>query len=337
MTATISAVVTGANKGIGFEICRKLVQANVSVVLTARSVERGEAAVERLRGEVKGRKHLVLGFVQLDVADDASVSESIGRISSLLESAGAHKLDILVNNAGIAYTDATFGKAEAYETVNVNTFGTMRVTRALLPLMAAPSRQNRNAGQNVAARIVNVASIESDLSHSLSKNLRERFLDKSLSDNGIYDLMMEFVEAVGKKRHRQEGWGGTMYHASKVGQMAFADVLARELASANAVAEEEDKTLKKRCVAVDSSGRANANAISNTCIQRHEVGSITIVSCCPGFCRTDMSDFCYGRGSGQKSAAQGADTPVWLALMHGAQARASHGRFYTDRREIAWN
>jgi len=197
------------------------------------------------------------------------------------------KLDLLVNNAGIGYPDGTFGADEARAIVNTNTFGTMRATRALLPLLSGSH----------AGRIVNVASIESSLKQ-LASPLQKRFADVSLTDKKIVDLLNEFCESVAAGNHRRRGWGGTMYHASKVGQMAFAGILARELTTAGS--------------------------------------NVTVASCCPGFCRTDMSDQCYGRGMGHKSAAEGADTPVWLALMSPENARNSHGLFFSDRREMKW-
>jgi NAD(P)-dependent dehydrogenase (short-subunit alcohol dehydrogenase family) len=275
------AVVTGANKGIGFEICRQLLGAGVSVVVTGRSLERGEEATSRLRREPNG--HLVLGFVEMDVADNDSVAQSVPRISDLVEG----ELDLLVNNAGVGYPDRLFGAAEAHDIVNVNTYGTMRATRALLPLLS----------RACAGRIVNVASIESSLAQ-LARPLQQRFTDAALNDTKLVALIDEFVASVAAGSHRRDGWGGTMYHASKVGQMAFAAVLARELTAAQS--------------------------------------NVTVVSCCPGFCRTDMSDQCYGVGLGHKSAAEGADTSVWLAVMAPEEARASHGCFFSDRRKLRW-
>lgn len=279
MAVAMTAVVTGSNKGIGYEICRSLLGAGVSIIVTGRNIQLGEEATARLRREPNG--HLVAGFVALDVSDSDSVAKSVARISSLL----GGQLDILVNNAGIGYPDRLFGPDEARAIVDVNAIGTMRVTRALLPLLSAAP----------AGRIVNIASVESSLSQ-LAVPLHERFLDATLTDQNIVSLMDEFVAAVAKGAHRRMGWGGTMYHASKVGQMAFARVLAAELT------------------------RTGSN--------------VTVVSCCPGFCRTDMSDQCYGKGAGHKSAAEGVDTPVWLALMSHDDALMSHGRFFTDRRQV---
>jgi carbonyl reductase 1 len=217
----------------------------------------------------------------MDVADDQSVARSAEGISSLV---GA-KLDLLVNNAGVAYPDAVFGPAEAQATVNINAIGTIRATRALLPLLSRAS----------AGRTINIASIESSLAQ-LSRPLQQRVSDVLLTDEKVVALMSEYVDAVASGSQRRMGWGGTMYHASKVGQLAFAASLARELT--------------------------------------RKTSNITVASCCPGFVRTDMSDSCYGPGLGHKSTMEGADTPVWLALMSSDQARASHGYLFADRTAI---
>ncbi|KAK4418667.1 (-)-isopiperitenone reductase [Sesamum alatum] len=88
------AVVTGANKGIGFEICRQLVSEGIMVILTARNEKRGIAAQERLK-EFGLSANVV--FHQLDVLDPASIASLVEFIK-----AKYGRLDILVNNAGIS-------------------------------------------------------------------------------------------------------------------------------------------------------------------------------------------------------------------------------------------
>lgn len=85
------ALVTGANRGIGFETCRQLARRDVQVILTSRDAAKGRAAVERLAAE-----GLSLTYHQLDVSDP----ESIDRTRDFVE-ATFGRLDILVNNAGI--------------------------------------------------------------------------------------------------------------------------------------------------------------------------------------------------------------------------------------------
>jgi NAD(P)-dependent dehydrogenase (short-subunit alcohol dehydrogenase family) len=140
---TTIALITGANKGIGFETARLLGARGMTVLAGARDEARGAEAEKALRdGGADAR------FVQLDVTD----SKSVTRAAEWVE-AEFGRLDILVNNAGIARGDGTGAPSQTtvetlrtvYET---NVFGVVAVTNALLPLLRrAP-----------AARIVNVSS-----------------------------------------------------------------------------------------------------------------------------------------------------------------------------------
>jgi NAD(P)-dependent dehydrogenase (short-subunit alcohol dehydrogenase family) len=122
MTTTL---ITGANKGLGKETARALVEAGHTVWVGARDPERGRAAAE----EVGGR------FVQLDVTDDASVAAAIATIAQ----AGTG-LDVLVNNAGIAKRAGGMSEAldgpSVLEVFDTNVVGIVRVTEAALPLLA---------------------------------------------------------------------------------------------------------------------------------------------------------------------------------------------------------
>jgi len=142
------AVVTGANRGIGFETCRQLAKHGMKVVLTSRDKVKGDAAAERLRSE-----GLDIDFLPLDVSDDASVQELARQIKKTYG-----RVDVLVNNAGImidgktrdteAGTSVMQAKVETLRlTMEVNVYGALRVTQALLPLMPKDG-----------ARIVNVSS-----------------------------------------------------------------------------------------------------------------------------------------------------------------------------------
>jgi NAD(P)-dependent dehydrogenase (short-subunit alcohol dehydrogenase family) len=143
MTAKI-ALITGANKGIGFETARQLGALGMTVLVGARDEERGRAAERALR-EGGAAAH----FVQLDVTDAASVQ----RAAEWIDARHGH-LDILVNNAGtpsVARQRATPSQtslADMRAVYEVNVFGVVAVTNAMLPLLRrAP-----------AARIVNVSS-----------------------------------------------------------------------------------------------------------------------------------------------------------------------------------
>ena len=116
MTVTL---ITGANKGLGYETARRLIAEGHTVYIGARSVEHGEAAASGLGGQ----------FVRLDVTDDASVEAALATID---EREG--RLDVLVNNAGISTTADVSGPA-ALKVFDTNAIGIIRVTQAALPLL----------------------------------------------------------------------------------------------------------------------------------------------------------------------------------------------------------
>ena len=105
-------LITGANKGLGFETARQLIDRGHTVYLGARDFERGEAAAYELGGQ----------FVQLDVTDDSSVGTALGVIA---EREG--RLDVLVNNAGISTT------AEVTGPVALNVFDTNAIGPSVSP------------------------------------------------------------------------------------------------------------------------------------------------------------------------------------------------------------
>jgi NAD(P)-dependent dehydrogenase (short-subunit alcohol dehydrogenase family) len=116
MTVTL---ITGANKGIGYETARQLLELGHTVYIGARDVERGEKAAATLGAR----------FVQLDVTDDASVT---GALATIAEAEGV--LDVLVHNAGILADGPVDGPA-ALHAFDTNAVGLVRVTEAALPLL----------------------------------------------------------------------------------------------------------------------------------------------------------------------------------------------------------
>ncbi|ADB34243.1 short-chain dehydrogenase/reductase SDR [Kribbella flavida DSM 17836] len=117
------ALITGANKGIGFETARQLLELGHVVYLGARDVERGEKAAAELGAR----------FVQLDVTDDASVRNALATID-----AAEGRLDILVHNAGVL-GDGPIDGPKALRVFDTNAVGIVRVTEAALPLLRKSS------------------------------------------------------------------------------------------------------------------------------------------------------------------------------------------------------
>ena len=136
------ALVTGANKGLGFETCRQLAQLGLSVILSARDITKGEIAAKQLidRG-------LDVVFYQLDVSNYSYVDRIIFQIEKQFG-----RIDVLVNNAAILYDywqsalDADFDIVN--QAIRTNLFGPWRLSQICIPIMK----------RNKYGRIVNVSS-----------------------------------------------------------------------------------------------------------------------------------------------------------------------------------
>jgi NAD(P)-dependent dehydrogenase (short-subunit alcohol dehydrogenase family) len=172
-----TALVTGGNRGIGFEVCQQLAARGFGVVLCARDPAKGEAAARAISGSVRS--------IALDVADPRAPDRVIGE----LHDQNIH-IDVLVNNAAVHYD--TWQSVESAdwsivrEAFEINLFGAWRMAQAVAPMM-------RKAGWG---RIVNVSSESGSLSsmrggtpaYSTSKaalNALTRVLAAELSGTGI--------------------------------------------------------------------------------------------------------------------------------------------------------
>ncbi|CAI0627649.1 unnamed protein product [Linum tenue] len=226
------AVVTGGNKGIGFEICRQLASHGVLVVLTARDENRGLQAVQKLRdGDPALSENLV--FHKLDVADSSSISSLADFIRAQFG-----KLDILVNNAAIfgATMDVDVMRAVgqdrwfesitdtyelAEECLKTNYHGAKQMIETFLPLLQ----------QSDLPRIVNVSSGMGKL-----KNVKNEWATSVLSD--VENLTEEKVEQVLNQYLKDfkegslatKGWprGASAYTLSKAALNGYSRIIAKK-------------------------------------------------------------------------------------------------------------
>jgi NAD(P)-dependent dehydrogenase (short-subunit alcohol dehydrogenase family) len=135
------ALISGANKGIGFEIARGLGKKQIKVLVGARDEARGQAAADKLKSEGVDAR-----FVKLDVTDHATIRRAAERIGQ-----DFGRLDILVNNAGIGEwgsKPSSTELAKIHEIYETNLFGPIAMIQTMLPLL----RKSRHG------RIVNVTS-----------------------------------------------------------------------------------------------------------------------------------------------------------------------------------
>ena len=173
-TASPVALVTGASSGIGRAAARALVRAGFAVVGTSRNA----AKAEPLPG---------VTFLDLDVASDESVRSLVEEV---IERFG--RIDVLVNNAGVGAVGAGEESSinQAKEVFDINVFGLMRMTNAVLPHMRAQRR----------GRVVNVASMQGRVPgpfmavYAATKHAVEGYsesVDHELREHGVRMLLVE--------------------------------------------------------------------------------------------------------------------------------------------------
>jgi NAD(P)-dependent dehydrogenase (short-subunit alcohol dehydrogenase family) len=174
---TKTALVTGANKGIGFAICQGLLEAGFDVFLAARSLEKAKA--DKLAGDGS-----VIYPIELEVTDDESIQRAVERVGEVTMG-----LDVLINNAGI-YPDEgvdilTVSRDLLAQAMHTNAFGSLLVTQAFLPLL--------KRGQS--SRVINISSGNGQL-EGISENVPSYSLSK-LALNGATILLARALEPAG--------------------------------------------------------------------------------------------------------------------------------------------
>ncbi|CAL0327718.1 unnamed protein product [Lupinus luteus] len=214
------AVITGGNRGIGFEISRQLADHGVTVILTSRDASVGVESIKVL--QEGGMEHVACH--QLDILD----SSSINQFSEWLkENYGG--LDILVNNAGVNFNHGSHHNSveNARNVIETNYFGTKSMTEAMIQLMKPSSH---------GGRIVNVSSrlgrINGKRNRIENEALREQLSDvESLSEEVIDGAVSAFLQQVEDGTWTSEGWPQTFtdYSVSKLAVNAYTRFMAKKL------------------------------------------------------------------------------------------------------------
>ncbi|CAL9159981.1 unnamed protein product [Musa hybrid cultivar] len=235
-TSKMIALVTGANKGIGLEICRQLLSKGVMVILTARDEQRGLAAIANL--QASGASDSDVLFHQLDVADSASVASLADFVRDRFG-----KLDVLVNNAAVSglalspeilssfkqvrdrLTDYANSITETYDMVEeclyINYYGTKAVTEALIPLLQSSQ----------SPRIVNLSSFYGRLRYIPGDRIKEEMRNVDvLSEDRLNELLQSFLNDFKERKLEENGWPTRIcaYKVSKVAVSAYTRILAKK-------------------------------------------------------------------------------------------------------------
>jgi NAD(P)-dependent dehydrogenase (short-subunit alcohol dehydrogenase family) len=171
------ALVTGANKGIGYEIARQLAEKGFHVFVGARKVPEGKRAADEIAKSGGSTE-----FVEIDVSDRASIQKAAKAVASKVG-----QLDVLVNNAAIMQDSK--GVAEVDDgtfltTLTTNTLGPLRVTQAFLPLLLKGDR----------GTVVNLSSGLGQLS-----DMGETYPAYSISKTALNAVTRQFAAALRDK------------------------------------------------------------------------------------------------------------------------------------------
>lgn len=166
-----TVLITGANRGIGFETARQLAGRDFHVVIASRSEEHGQKALRELNGSRK------VSLLVVDVSDSRSIAAAAAKFAPL------GQLDVLINNAGI-YPDEglsvlTIPREQMVNTFQTNTFGPIEMTEAFLPYLK----------KSPAARVINISSGLGQLD-GLSANIPSYCLSK-LALNGVTIMLAQ--------------------------------------------------------------------------------------------------------------------------------------------------
>ena len=172
-----TALITGANRGIGFEIARQLAGRGLHVVLGCRVEAKGEQAAARIAKEGGA-----VSVLKIDVSESASIEAAAKTLARTTA-----RLDVLVNNAGI-YPDKgvsvlTVSREQVITALQTNTVGLLIVTQAFLPFLKAAA----------PARVINVSSGYGQLS-DLAPDVPSYCLSK-LALNGVTIMLAKALEA----------------------------------------------------------------------------------------------------------------------------------------------
>ncbi|NP_001136617.1 (+)-neomenthol dehydrogenase [Zea mays] len=217
------AVVTGANRGIGFEAARQLALHGLHVVLACRDAAKGQDAAERILAEAPDDTVVSVESRKLDVADAASVEAFA---AWAVETYGG--IHVLVNNAGVNFNKGADNSVEfAEQVIETNYYGTKRMIDAMIPLM------KRSA---YGARIVNVSSRLGRANGRRNRigdvSLRDRLLkDDCLSEQLIDEMITKFLEQAKQGTWSLNEWPQmyTDYSISKLAVNAYTRLMARRL------------------------------------------------------------------------------------------------------------
>ncbi|CAN8267926.1 unnamed protein product [Cochlearia groenlandica] len=219
-----TAVVSGANKGIGFAVVKRLLELGLTVILTARNAENGNVAADSLRRLGYQNVH----FCCLDVSDTSSIDSFVSWFRLNFQG-----LDILVNNAAVSFNAVDENFIKQPETImKTNYYGAKLLTEALLPLFRR---------SDSVSRILNISSRLGSLNKLRSLSIKQTLENKDLTIDQIDATVAQFLVDVKTGTWEDQGWPTIWsdYAVSKMALNAYSRVLAKRY---------KDKKLSVNCL-----------------------------------------------------------------------------------------
>eukprot|EP01084_Bolivina_argentea_P145073 254387_1 len=237
-TSTVSktALVSGGNRGIGFQLCKQLAQNGINVIMATRKLENGTVALEKLFNNY-GQRWDNIDLLQLDLTDTSSISDAVKHVEYNYDS-----IDILVNNAGINIRTYLSSTTMINEVLSTNYYGTVEFTKAMLPLMTTHKTIKSPLSSIYPSRII----IVSDRNAALNKmhlSFQEAFLSEHLDESALNGLMelykMDALKYMDQKDDddelviMKEGWLKCPYLMAYVGLNQFCRILGETFNAQN--------------------------------------------------------------------------------------------------------
>jgi len=208
------AVVTGANKGIGYFVALQLGLSGLfeHVLLGCRDVSRASEAVRSIQAQLPSS--VTVTSFPLTIGDEKSHASFASQMEKEFG-----KVDVLINNAGFAFkgADPTSFEKQTKPTLDINYRGTADFTQRMLPLL--------KKGQD--PRLVNVASMSGRL-NQISPALQVKFTAEDLTIDHLNSMVDNFESDVQDGSYQSKGWGRSNYGFSKLALIAATRVWARE-------------------------------------------------------------------------------------------------------------
>lgn len=224
------ALVTGGNKGIGYAICKQLLQTqSFSVLLATRNMENGSKALDNLKRDIPDLDLSTIDLLELDVSKPESIKTSLDYVQNEKKFSS---LDVLVNNAGIASGDE-FNHALVQRVFATNFYGAINCTTSYLPML----RSTNNGG-----RVLMMSSRVGAINKLGNKDTSNELNSEELTYDRLYEVMNQFITDMAemekegmandegnlsKEDVKAKGWWNSAYGMSKLGLSQYSRILAR--------------------------------------------------------------------------------------------------------------